>query len=170
MNVKSLIKQWHFDPLIMILIIGIIYLYYLVTRFKKVKKALCFSLALGLLLLSECSPLHQLGMRYFSAHMISHIVELLVCGPLLVISLTPQTISPLHNFLSTISSLLFKHSWIAWFSGIGIMWFWHIPTIFNGAMDAMHHSLSLIPVLQAGSMVLAGLRKLIFLKNTPASS
>ena len=34
MEMKPLIEQWHFDPLIMILIIGIIYLYYLITGFK----------------------------------------------------------------------------------------------------------------------------------------
>lgn len=157
MEMKPFIQQWHFDPLIMILIMGIIYLYYLITGFKEGKNTLFFLSAIFLFILAECSPLNALGMRYFSAHMIAHVVELLICGPLLVVSFTPQRISPLHDPISTLSSFFNKHSWLAWFCGVGIMWFWHIPVLFDGALNAMHSSFSFIPVLHGGSMLLAGI-------------
>jgi len=154
---KALIEQWHFDTLIIVLILAIIYLYYLITGFKEFKHTVCFSLAIFLFLLVEFSPLNNLGMRYFSAHMISHVVILLICGPLLVISLEVQNISPLHDRLFQLSSFLSRHSWLAWLSGVGIMWLWHIPAVFDGSMNAMQGSFSFIPVLQGGSMLLAGI-------------
>ena len=157
MEMESLVEQWHFDPLIIILITAIIYLYYLITGFKEIKSTLCFTTALFLFILAECSPLHQLGMHYFSAHMIAHVVELLICGPLLVISLTLQILSPSYSKILALSSFFAKHSWVAWFCGVVIMWFWHIPMVFNGAMDAMHGSFAFIPVLHGGSMLLAGM-------------
>lgn len=153
---KPLIEQWHFDPLIILLIAGITYLYYLVTGFKS-KNLWCFLPALSLFVLAECSPLHTLGMQFFSAHMIVHIVELLICGPLLVISLAPQNISPLYSSILALSSFFANRSWLAWFCGVGIMWFWHIPVIFDGAIKAMHSSFSVTPVLQGGTMLLAGM-------------
>ena len=153
---KPLMEQWHVDLLIILLIAGFVYLYYLLTGFKS-RNAFCFLLALLLFVIAECSPLHALGMQYFSAHMISHVVELLLCGPLFVISLTSKNISPLYRPVFALSSFLNKNSWLAWLCGVGIMWFWHIPVVFDGAMAAMDHSLSFIPVLQGGSMLLAGM-------------
>ncbi|HEY4198585.1 MAG TPA: cytochrome c oxidase assembly protein [Mucilaginibacter sp.] len=155
---KPLMEQWHFDPLIILLLMGIIYLYYLITGFKEIKSTLYFLTGILLFILAECSPLNELGMHtYFSAHMIVHIVILLICGPLLVISLKPQTISPLYNGIFSMSAFFAKHSWISWICGVGIMWFWHIPAIFDGSMDSMQGSFSFIPVLHGGSMLLAGM-------------
>jgi len=157
MEMKPRFDQWHFDPLIMILIAGIVYLYCLITGFREVKNIIYFSLALFLFILTESSPLHVLGMRYFSAHMIVHVIELLICGPLLVISLTPLILSPLYRSILALSSFFSKYSWLAWLSGVGIMWFWHIPAIFDGSMNSMQRSFSFIPVLHGGCMLLAGI-------------
>ena len=157
MEMKPLMEQWHFDPLIMILIIGMIYLYYLITGFKEAKNTLCFLSALFLFILTECSPIAALGMRYFSVHMMVHVTQLLICGPLLVISFTPQIISPLYNRIFALSSFFNKYSWLAWLCGVGIMWFWHIPVVFDAAMNAMHNSFGIIPMLHGGSMLLAGM-------------
>lgn len=155
---KPLIEQWHFNPLIIVLVAGITYLYYLITGFKKSQYTVYFSTGMLLFILAECSPLNELGMHnYFSAHMIVHIVILLICGPLLVISLAPQTISPLYNRILSLSLFVAKYSWVAWFSGVGIMWFWHIPAVFDGSMNSMQDSFSFIPVLHGGSMLLAGI-------------
>jgi putative membrane protein len=156
MEMKPLIEQLHFDPLTIALIIGITYLYYLMTGFKDLKYSGYFALAVFLFLLAGCSPIHELGMRYFSAHMISHVVILLICGPLLVVSLRVQNISPLYDKLFLLSSFLKRHSWLAWLTGVGIMWFWHIPVIFDASMNSMH-SFSFIPLLHSSSMILAGM-------------
>lgn len=154
---KPLTEAWHFDPLIMVLVASIICLYYLITGFKQISATLCFVSALFLFILAECSPLHALGMRYFSLHMIAHVVELLICGPLLAYSVAPQRGVPQHKRILALSTFFAKHSWMAWLCGVGIMWLWHIPAVFDYAMNQMRSPFSFIPVLQAGSMLLAGL-------------
>lgn len=158
MEMKTLLYQWDFDPLIIFLSIVIIYIYYLNYGSKRDKNNICFGTGILLFLLVECSPLHFLGMHYyFSAHMISHVIILLICGPLLLISMQDKSMkSPFYKSILSVSSFLFKYSWVAWFSGVGIMWFWHIPTVFN-ASTHMQGPFSFIPVLHGSSMLLAGM-------------
>jgi cytochrome c oxidase assembly factor CtaG len=59
--------------------------------------------------------------------------------------------------LQSISSIFNHHPWLAWFAGVGIMWFWHIPTIFDATFTAMENQYSVVPLLHAGSMLLAGM-------------
>ena len=158
METVPIIYQWHFDPSILVLAICIIYLYYRIAGFRQQKNLVCFWTAICLFLLLEFSPLHFLGMHYyFSAHMITHVVSLLICGPLLVISIPNKNPSPKPKNLEILSSLLYKHAWLAWFAGVGIMWFWHIPAVFDASFTAMNDHFSVIPLLHAGSMLLAGM-------------
>ncbi|MFD0795380.1 cytochrome c oxidase assembly protein [Mucilaginibacter litoreus] len=154
---KPFTEQWHFDLLTLLLVSGIIYLYWLITGFRSFKNYICFLLVLVLFVIAEFSPLQSLGMRYFSVHMISHVVILLICGPLLMTALRVKDSSPLNGKLYKLSFFFCRHSWLAWLSGVGIMWFWHIPFIFDGSMNTMDGSYNLIPVLQAASMLLAGM-------------
>jgi len=158
METTPVIYQWHLDISIAIFSVLIVYLYYKIAGFKQQNKAFWFWVAIALFLFVECSPLHFLGMHYyFAAHMITHVVLLLICGPLLVISIPNKNPSPHPKALQSFSSLLYRHPWLAWFAGVGIMWFWHIPAIFDGSFTAMKDQFSIIPVLHAGSMLLAGI-------------
>lgn len=158
MESTPVIYQWHLDIPITILAVLIVYLYYKITGFKYQNRAFLFWVAIVLLLFVECSPLHFLGMHYyFAAHMINNVVLLLICGPLLVISIPNKTPSVKPNGLEVFSYVLKKQPWLAWFAGVGIMWFWHIPAIFDGSFIAMTNQFSVIPVLHAGSMLLAGI-------------
>ena len=153
-----LIYQWHIHPSIGLLAIIMAYLYYKSGGFKFAKNTGYFFAAKILFLLVECSPLHFLGMHYyFSAHMMAHIILLLICGPLLVISIPQKNVSPVNNSLQSLSSALHRWPWMAWLAGVGIMWFWHIPAIFDSAFTAMENQYSLVPLLHAGSMLLAGM-------------
>jgi cytochrome c oxidase assembly factor CtaG len=108
---------------------------------------------------------------YLSAHMIAHILLLLICGPLLVISLPNGTAwlstgeaglsvrsenGRSIKWLRSLSGFLAAHGWVAWATGIGIMWVWHIPFFLNALLSAMH-AWSLLPFLHAGSLLLAGM-------------
>src|SRR5476651_584923 len=94
METSPLIYQWHLDIWIFILTVFIIFLYYKIAGFKQKNRALWFWVAIVLFLFIECSPLHFLGMhKYFAAHMITHVILLLICGPLLVISIPVKTLS-----------------------------------------------------------------------------
>jgi len=147
-----ILYRWHFDLPIVLMAIGLLYLYYKLTGFRWPRKSVLFILAMLLFLLVTCSPPHYLGMHnYLSAHMIGHILLLLICGPLMVFSLPeqPQTLRRFSSFLS-------KRAWLAWMTGVGIMWFWHIPSIFNHMMSDMP-GLAVMPLLQAASLLFAGI-------------
>jgi putative membrane protein len=158
METTPVIYQWHLDISTTILAVFIVYLYYIITGFKQQNKAFWFWVAIVLFLFVECSPLHFLGMHYyFAAHMITHVVLLLICGPLLVISIPNKKASPKPKVLQIFSSVIYKYPWLAWLAGVGIMWFWHIPAIFDGSFAAMNNQFSVLPALHAGSMLLAGM-------------
>ncbi len=156
MQTKPILWEWHFNPAIILLAVGLAYMYYRLSGFKHNKSNLIFFSALFLFLITECSPLHFLGMHYyFSAHMITHVILLLICGPLLVMSIPASSGS--DKTVVLLSGFFNKHSWLAWFSGVAIMWFWHIPVIFDASFVHMSSWLSPVPLLHGGSMLLAGM-------------
>jgi putative membrane protein len=158
METKSIMYQWHGDLSVLILVAGIIYLYYYLAGFRRQKNSWCLWLAIYILIIATCSPLDYLGMyAYFSAHMIAHVLLLLICGPLLVMSIPAKPALPMLKPILKLSNFLSRHSWIAWFAGVGIMWLWHIPAIFDASFAHMMGAFSIFPLLHSGSMLLAGM-------------
>ncbi|MBK0379689.1 cytochrome c oxidase assembly protein [Mucilaginibacter segetis] len=149
----SLILHWHLDVSTLLLAAIFIAFFYSVTRFKRQRNNKLFAGVIILLLLLLSSPLHYLAMHaYFSAHMIIHVILLLICGPLLTLSLAGTD----HPLLNRLSRFFNKNIWCAWITGVGIMWIWHIPALFDMAM-ANHGSFApVFPLLQSGSLLLAG--------------
>jgi putative membrane protein len=150
----TLLFQWNFDPFILAAVISLVYLYYRGFPHPPARNHGCFWTAIGLILITTCSPLHFLAMHvYFSAHMITHIVLLLVAGPLLVMSIRPN---PAVHMLKRMSSFLHKRSWLAWLTAVVIMWGWHIPSVFDACFAGMN-AFTLMPLVHTGSMLLAGM-------------
>lgn len=146
---RPLFLQWQFDPFVVLIAAGLIFGYYM--GFRSPRRAYCFWLALFFFMIATCSPLHYLGMHdYLSAHMIAHILLLLICGPLLVISV------PRAKWLRHVSAFWARRSWLTWIVGIGVMWLWHIPGLLNASMDVMH-GWSPLPFVHAVSLLLAGM-------------
>jgi cytochrome c oxidase assembly factor CtaG len=115
------------------------------------KTALFFAFAL--LIICFFSPLHVLSHYLFSAHMIIHVILLLLIGPLLLMSLSSDRKSFEHLF-----SFLKHHPIAGWLTGIGLMCFWHIPAIFNSAMSSMHQQgFSFLYIVEALSLIIAGI-------------
>jgi cytochrome c oxidase assembly factor CtaG len=118
-----------------------------------------FGVSLAVLVICFFSPLHILSQEYlFTAHMIVHVVLLLIAGPLLVVSLVKNE-KP-NNFISRLSAILFRKPVIGWLAGVGIMWFWHLPPVFNTAMHAGHSSFALgfvITSFESISLIVAGM-------------
>lgn len=151
MESKNLILHWH--PDIPALLLTAIFFggFYMLTKFRSRRNNLLFTIVILSFLILFCSPLHFMAMRtYFSAHMLVHILLLLVFGPLLVLSLT----GTIHPLLSRLSRFCNRHLWLAWITGVGIMWLWHIPALFNAVMG---HQSGIVILLQTGSLLLAGM-------------
>src|SRR5437762_13034866 len=95
--------------------------------FRQRGRPLYFAAALFVLLLAFISPFSALANGYlFSAHMLQHILFVLIVPALLVLSL-PRSFS-LHSPFA-----YFTHPLIGWIAGVGAMWLWHAPTLCNAA-------------------------------------
>lgn len=118
-----------------------------------------FLISLALLVICFFSPLHVFSQEYlFAAHMIVHVLLLLVIGPLLVLSLTKE--NKANNLINKLSEVLFKRPVTGWLAGVGIMWFWHLPPVFNFAMNAEHSSAIagfVITSVESLSLIIAGM-------------
>jgi cytochrome c oxidase assembly factor CtaG len=92
-----------------------------------------------------CSPLNALAAGYlFSAHMLQHIVLLLIVPALLLMSL-PRWVSFGRR------SLVISNPFIGWISGVGAMWLWHARPLCNAAVSSQF-----VNAAQICSLVLLG--------------
>ncbi len=154
MNSLITFWQWNGFALAGILFLCVLYAWYV--QFKFNRYTVLFLAAIVLLVICFFSPLHILSEYYlFSAHMVFHVILLLVAGPLLVASLPEIT----NKLVLGISRLLNKKPFVGWLIGVGIMWVWHMPFIFNYNMGAMHmHSgFNGLAAFETVSLLVAGM-------------
>jgi cytochrome c oxidase assembly factor CtaG len=71
----------------------------------------------------------------FVQHMIRHTAMLLVIAPLFVLGI--PSIPRWKKNITSISVCLFRRPLPAWIIGIGTMWIWHVPSIFNSMSMTM---------------------------------
>ncbi len=86
-----------------------------------------FAGAIFTVLLALASPVEALANGYlFSAHMLQHILLLLIVPALFLLSL-PRT------FAISAKLGVLAHPVIGWLAGVGAMWFWHAPALCDAA-------------------------------------
>jgi len=99
----------------------------------------------GVFVLTLVSPLNTLAAGYlFSAHMLQHILLLLIVPALLLMSL-PRWVS-----LGP-SSWLIASPLVGWAAGVGAMWLWHARPLCNAAVSSQ-----LVNATQIASLLLLG--------------
>jgi cytochrome c oxidase assembly factor CtaG len=145
---KQLFTYWSFDLSSLLLFLIIVAFVIIAKSFSKRNITILFFI---LLVICFFSPLNTLSHYLFSAHMIVHVILLLCIAPLLVMCLTENK-KQFHEFFL----FLKQHPALSWLSGIGIMWFWHVPVIFNSSMTSMHQNGFFISVIELLSLVIAG--------------
>jgi len=157
---NSIYSYWQMNWTALISIVLLAILFFAYHGFVVNKSFGLFVTALVLLVLCFFSPLHVLSAHYlFSAHMVVHVILLLVAGPLLVLSLWKQD-GKANKVITKISTLLFEKPVLGWLAGVGIMWFWHLPFVFNYCMSTMHSSQTLAATLhgiESVSLIVAGM-------------
>ena len=156
----SLFSYWHLDPGIGVLIIGMCLFYLFTANFKLTGQSLYFATAILLIIFCMASPLHFLAENYlFSAHMLSHVLIILITGPLIVASIPKE--NRFEKQLLFFSKKISKRPIVAWLCGVAIMWFWHIPSIFNRlfVMNQIGgiHFMSALMYLHFISLLIAGM-------------
>ncbi len=101
--------------------------------------------ALAVFLFALISPVSALADGYlFSAHMVQHILLVLIVPAFLLLSL-PRSFSLPRPFTAL------THPLIGWMAGVGAMWLWHVPALCNAATTS-----SAISVIQTTSLLLMG--------------
>jgi putative membrane protein len=149
----SLITYWHLDGLTAVFLIGLCLGYFYVIHFHVTERSRYFFAGYGLIILAVASPLHFLADHYLmSAHMVSHVLILLIAAPLLVMGI-PEDLS--NRQFAKLSDILVKHPWIPWMSGVCIMWLWHIPAIFNNLFGGSYSPA--LNIIQLASLISAGI-------------
>jgi len=113
-------------------------------------RARCFTAALVALGLALLSPLDGLSSALASAHMVQHLLLLVVAAPLLALSAPSSAIlrgSPLavrrasgrwrrrlgltHGNLGVL-----RHPAAVWLLSVGVLWFWHAAAPYDAALDS----------------------------------
>jgi len=101
--------------------------------------------ALVAFLIALISPVSALADGYlFSAHMVQHILLVLIVPALLLLSLP-------RSFSLPRSLTVFTHAFIGWIAGVGAMWLWHAPALCNAATTSRT-----VSAIQTTSLLLMG--------------
>jgi hypothetical protein len=134
MNAITLLTSyWHWNITALVIGLILIIFHFATNGYRFTIKSPLFLGGILLLVLVTFSPLDYLGHHYlFSAHMIQHIVLLLVIPPLLLAGTDKSFLERLSGqfWFKQAGSFLF-YPVISWVLGIGAMWIWHIPRVFD---------------------------------------
>ena len=150
---RSIFSYWHFDPIVILFLSVLCIMHLYAIHFKLRKQSLYFFAGILFIILCVASPLHFLAKNYlFSAHMVSHVLLLLIAAPLLVAGIPKE--NRFKKFFLKLSTNKIRIFALCWFTGVGIMWFWHIPYIFNQATSG--HGMGMM-YLQWLSLLVGGI-------------
>ncbi len=110
--------------------------------------------ALSILLIAFVSPIGVLANGYlFSAHMVQHLILLLIVPLFLLLSLPEETTKAAfqRRGIKKIGRLL-SIPMVGWCCGLGAMWFWHVPSLCSAATEN-----SMVGLIRNTSFIAAGL-------------
>jgi putative membrane protein len=155
MNISLLSNElWHWTSPAWLVAVAALLAYLLVFRTSLGGRLAAMVIGLAIYLFVFISPIGVLADGFlFSAHMVQHLVLLLIV-PLCVLMSLPR--KPLQKWAerSPLARRL-EASWlplVGWFAGLGVMWFWHVPTFCSAS--TLNYPLG---VLRDATFLLAGL-------------
>lgn len=137
MNISHFLgTAWSFEPWVFIFALALFAIYAVLPGARMNGKSLIFASGVMLIVLTLVSPLDYLGRNYlFSAHMVEHILLLLVI-PLMLLSGIPEraaekalSVPPAGGIIKFLGSPV-----PAWLLGVGSMWVWHMPSLHETVM------------------------------------
>ncbi|HET6252655.1 MAG TPA: cytochrome c oxidase assembly protein [Puia sp.] len=96
----------------------------------------------------------------FTSHMAGHVILLLITAPFSVLAMRERPEAK-GGLAFRVSRRLSAMPWLNWIVGIGILWLWQVPGIFNSLMtwdgSGFHRHLHLLSFLHSGSLLLSGI-------------
>ncbi|QKZ13244.1 cytochrome c oxidase assembly protein [Spirosoma sp. KUDC1026] len=152
---SALLSFWSIDWFSLALLTGLALLYGYAARWQRQPGVGWYVAGLVVVGLVQTSPLYVLGAHYLlSAHMMGHMLLLLIAAPLLVLGLPKQSSGKGGFLVKKLSVFFVRRPWMGWLLGVGIMWFWHIPSVYDATV-AHDYSTALgdiasIPICRGG--------------------
>lgn len=136
------LTAWDWNPVVIGVCAAALILYAKSVGFRPPQRGACFAAAVAVFFLALASPLNTLAEGYlFSAHMMQHLLLLLVVPPLVLFSL-PES-NPGGRFG--------LHPVVAWLAGSSAMWVWHQHTLCDAATTTQTgRVIQIITLLAAG--------------------
>ena len=113
-----------------------------------------FVAALAAFLVATVSPINRLAYGYlFSAHMVHHLLLLLVVPGFLLVSISPAVAAAALRLPGVARfNKVFSYPLLGWAMGAGAMWFWHVPTFCVASQ-----TIGAVSDLQTASLLVLGL-------------
>ncbi|MGB6482378.1 MAG: cytochrome c oxidase assembly protein [Candidatus Acidiferrales bacterium] len=130
------VSAWDWEPSVIAGCAAMLLAYFAALRFQFPKVAWYFITGVMVLLLALVSPVDTLGDTYlFSAHMLQHILLILIVPPLLLLGV-PRDLAQriLRRPLADRTERVLSRPVLAWTLGVGTMWIWHWPPLYNAAL------------------------------------
>jgi len=163
---ELLLKTWEWYPSVVVgcALLGIAYL--AVVRPLRPARTLAFLGGVVVLLLTLVGPLDGLGDEYlFSAHMLEHLMLLVVVPPLLLLGIPAEAASKLlRRRPAAVAERILGRPALAWLLSVGVLYLWHVPFFYNATLaDERVHILEHMSFLVTATIfwwpVLAPLRR-----------
>ena len=122
------LSLWNWSSPAWLAAAGILAAYLIACRNATVPRTTAMAIGLALFLLSFVSPIGVLADGYlFSAHMVQHLILLLLVPMMLLLSV--RNVAGQFRFNPAVPI-------IGWTCGIGAMWFWHVPAMCAAATES----------------------------------
>lgn len=132
---QLLTSTWDWQPTVLVGCVDLLAAYAIAAR-PFTWRAWLFACGVLVLALALVSPLDMLGDRYlFSAHMVQHLLLILVVPPLLLLGSPPQLWERILRWPpARYAERLLRRPVLAWLLGIGTFWLWHVPALYDVAV------------------------------------
>lgn len=150
---ELLLSCWQLDPIALAVVAATCAALVATRGRRPALRALPLGLAIVVLVVALLSPVGRLADGYlFSAHMLQHLLLVLVVPPLALLGLQPiEGDAPKRARTSTVLKLL-ALPLVTWALGVGAMWLWHAPTLCNAASSSpLVHRLQELSLLAMGA-------------------
>jgi cytochrome c oxidase assembly factor CtaG len=142
----SVDTSWTFAPIVLIALAGYLGVY--VARWRTSRRQGGPRAASGWRLATWCggiaalfvalvSPVDILGEQFASMHMVQHLLIADIAAILLTLGLTRHILRPATRRIHRIERAAgpFASPWFGVVAYVGVMWFWHVPVIYDAAVE-----------------------------------
>jgi putative membrane protein len=146
---RFLISAWNWNPWVIATCAAMIVAYGAWHCSRSLRKIGWLLAGTIVLFLTLASPIDALADGYlFGAHMLQHLLLLLIVPPLILLSLPSARVSGRWKWMNWV----LRYPLATWFMGVGGMWLWHAPALCNAAVSNVWiHRLQYVSLLLMGA-------------------